>query len=97
MSIPVFEKGNTLRLYGNFKDFDGNVTDPTSSSAGIKIYSSDNEEVLAASTMTREAEGLYFYDWTPSDADTYCAEVYGSISTNTAKTRFLFDVQETTA
>jgi 6-phosphogluconate dehydrogenase len=97
MRIPIFENGNTLRLYGKFKDFDGNTVDPTTNLANIQILSSDNEVIQATTAMTREALGTYFYDWTPSSADKYCAEISGSISSNAAKTRFIFDVQETTS
>lgn len=73
-----YDKGNAIRIKTTTKDYNGDLTDPSSIVITIYKYTSPTEKtaVVTAQAMTKISTGIYHYVWqstTDSLAGTYSA------------------------
>lgn len=91
--MRTFEVDSTVRFLVKYKDFSGLKVDPTSPAITI-VDSAGNIEVNAQ-TPTKEETGIYYYDWKPTEQDTYVVIFVGVIEGKTATGRNKFKVTKT--
>lgn len=69
MSTTTYEVGDIARLSVTFTDINGTPTDPTTVS--LLIQTPDNNQTTVSSgSITRVSAGLYYYDYTITQAGT---------------------------
>lgn len=90
--MKTFEKNNTIYFQCTYRDFDGLITEPQNPLYTIED-SKGNEE--AASTPTKKEDGVYYFHWAASVADTYRVKFTGTIGGQAGVTRQIFRVIET--
>jgi hypothetical protein len=75
-----FQKNNTIRLKGTFRDFSGDLVDPTV--LAFKIFDATGTAILtkAIGDLTRESLGVYHYDWQPTATGDYIYEFSGTLA-----------------
>lgn len=72
ISAEVYEIGNTARIKATVKNFDDVILDPDQSEGIYQItitISRLGTVYVDGETMTRESEGIFYYDWDTSDMD----------------------------
>lgn len=86
MSVPRFEKGNTVQIQSTFADSEGKVVEPDGKQASIEIKDLDTGEVMVNSTsMLQIKDTLYQYNWDTTEGmntGEYEVEVSGEISSD---------------
>ena len=91
--MKEFEKNNTIYFQCKYRDFDGQLTDPTT--PAYKVYDSKMAE-KATGTPAKKADGIYYFYWTPTAVDTYIVQFTGTINAQPGLVRDKFKVVETT-
>lgn len=90
--MKEFEKGNTIYFECTYKDFNGEIVDPTSPAYAI-INSAGASQ--ASGTPTKKETGVYYFYWTSASVDTFRVEFTGTIGGQAGVARELFRVIET--
>lgn len=77
--MNIYQEGNTIRITGQFNDWDGAAIDPTI--VRLKVYNAKYELVdsLEVPLTNKIAVGEYFYDYTFSSMGDFIYEWYAEI------------------
>lgn len=79
MTTPTFDIGNVIRLKVVFTDIDGSAVDPTDVQLNVRLYGGDVETfTFGNGQVQRQATGIYYYDYTPSQPGLYYYRYIGS-------------------
>lgn len=90
--MKKFEKENSIYFECTYRNFDGVVTEPTTPRYMIND-TKGNEE--ASGTPTQKEDGVYYFYWASSVADTYRVIFTGTVGGQNGVARQLFKVVET--
>lgn len=84
MSVPEFEKGNTVYINTTFSDSDDNVVEPDSTEAFIRILDLDTGDVMVGTTqMNQVFTTQYQFPWDTTEGmntGEYEIKAFGEIS-----------------
>lgn len=85
----MVKKGNTVRLTGNFYDWEDNPADPE----GVTLIIYDNRRIkISEVTPNRVNVGEYQYDYVAEKEGSYYYEFKGNLSGNPSLNRATFTV-----
>lgn len=80
-SVPValasdeYYFGDTVKISNEYRDLDGNLTDPTSPI--VTITNPQGTITINAATPTKESTGVYIYNYAPTEVGGYWQYVFG--------------------
>ena len=90
--MKKFEKGNSIYFECTYRNYDGAITEPQNPTYKIED-SKGNEEQTG--TPQKKEDGVYYFYWTSSIADTYRVIFTGTIGGQAGVARQVFKVVET--
>lgn len=86
MSVPEFEKGNTVQIKTTFSDSDDNVVPPDNTEAFMRIIDLDTgTEMVSNTLMTKITDTQYQFNWDTTEGMTtgeYEIKASGEISSD---------------
>lgn len=89
--MNVYKSGNTVRLLGEFYDFNGELKDPQLIKVVIYDYKYNIVDTVPIGDANRLSVGKYYYDFsTKKESDKYIYEWYGEIDGNPSLDRRVF-------
>jgi hypothetical protein len=83
MTTTTVYTNDTVTFQAAFKDPNGVLVDPDGQISTFTVFKDDTAAQVATSTMTRQSQGVYTYDWLIPAADgvVYIIELKGLFST----------------
>ena len=67
--------GDTVKVSNEYRDLDGNLTNPTAPT--VTITDPNGTVTVAAATPTEESTGIFFYNYAPTEVEGYWQYVFG--------------------